>query len=244
MISVEIPLRVAGRLRHIWLAPRPSLRLAPGFTVYYNCASTTMHPGFFRQTKRKLEVDITGGREPVLAGMGQDARYKVRRAMREGAQWQIDNDMNGFLAFYNQFAAAKALPSMTESHLKAYWPHLVVTTMWVEGERASSHAWMISPGEKKASLLWAASCFRQCESSVDRNRMSRAHLLHYLEDMTTAAEAGCTAYDFGYFGQVSREMEAVNRFKSQFPCALVDVSTYTSIPFYVWTRLRRKAPLQ
>jgi hypothetical protein len=244
MISVEFPLRLGGRLRHVWLASKPDLRLAPAFAVYFNCGSTRTCPGFFRQTKRKLEVDISRGPDSVLARMGQDARYKVRRAMREGAQLQTETDMSGFLAFYNGFAAAKALPLMAESHLKAYWPHLVVSTMWIEGERASSHAWMVSSKQKKASLLWAASRFRQCETSVDRNRLSRVHLLHYLEDMTNAAKAGCTAYDFGYFGQVSREMEAVNRFKSQFPCTLSEVSTYTSIPYYVWTKLRRRTPSQ
>lgn len=189
--------------------------------------------------KRKLEVDVSAGSEAVLAAMGQDARYKLRRARREGAQTIRDTDMEGFLSFYNDFATAKNLPLMDGRHLEIYWQHLIVTTMWIDNEKASSHAWMISPEEKRASLIWAPSCFRQIKGSSWRNRLSRAHLLHYLDDMTTAAEAGCTTYDFGYFGQLSEEMEAVNRFKSQFPCTVVNVSTYTSLPLYVWTKLRR-----
>lgn len=241
MITIEFPPKAGCRVRHIWLAPRPLLRSAAGFSVYYNCASTRAWPGFVREMKRKLEVDISAGGEAVVAAMGQDARYKLRRAQREGGQTIRDADMEGFLGFYNEFATAKNLPQMDGSHLGVYWQHLIVTTMWIDNERASSHAWVISPEEKKASLLWASSCFRQISGSQERNRLSRAHLLHYLDDMTTAAEAGCTTYDFGYFGQLSEEMEAVNRFKSQFPCTSVEVSTYTSLPLYVWTKLRRHA---
>jgi hypothetical protein len=241
MITVQFSPKAGLAVRHVWLASEPLLRMATGFTVFYNCACTHPRSGFQRDMKRKLEVDVTGGGEAVLARMGQDARYKVRRAQREGGLITRETDMKAFLEFYNGFALSKSLPTMETGHLGTYWPHLEVTTMCADGERISSHAWVISKEERKASLLWAASSFRQVESSQKRNRLSRAHLLHYLNDMQTAADAGCTTYDFGYFGQVSEEMDAVNRFKSQFPCALVDVSTYTSLPLYLWTRLRRRA---
>jgi hypothetical protein len=239
MITIEFPQKAGCRVRHIWLAPKPLLSSAAGFCVYYNCASTRSWPGFVRERKRKMAVDISAGGEAVVAAMGQDARYKLRRAQREGGKAVKDTDMAGFLGFYNDFAAAKKLPLMDGRHLEVYWPHMVVTTMWIDNERASSHAWVISSEEKKASLMWAPSCFRQISGSQERNRLSRAHLLHYLDDMMIAAEAGCTTYDFGYFGQLSEEMEAVNRFKSQFPCTHVDVSTYTSLPLHVWKLLRR-----
>jgi hypothetical protein len=192
-----------------------------------------------RVGKKKLVVDLSEGIESVYSGLGIDARYKIRRAEREGVTCSIDNDINSFAQFYDAFAISTDLPRIDAKHLKAYWPNIIVTNAWSEGELVSSHAWMVSTLSHRASLLWAASKFREITTSQERNKLARANLLHYLEDMKIAANAGCFEYDFGYFGTLSPRMEAVNRFKSQFPCVPRQISTYYSWPLGLLMAVRR-----
>ncbi len=239
MVTINFKLRLHLSLRHVWLAERPDPRCAFGLAAFYNCESLSKWPGFMRVGKRKLVVDLSQGIESVSAGLGTDARYKIRRAEREGVTCSIDNDINSFAKFYDAFATSTNLPRIDAKHLEAYWPYLIVTNACSEGELVSSHAWMISTLSRRASLLWAASKFREISTSQERNKLARANLLHYLEDMKLAETAGCFEYDFGYFGTLSPRMEAVNRFKCQFPCIPREISTYYSWPLGLLMAIRR-----
>jgi hypothetical protein len=239
MVTINFKLRLNLSLRHVWLAERPDPRHAFGLAAFYNCESLAKWPGFMRVGKRKLVVDLSQGIESVFGSLGTDARYKIRRAEREGVTCSINNNINSFAQFYDTFATSTNLPRIAPNHLNAYWPNLIVTNAWSDSELVSSHAWMISTLSRRASLLWAASKYHEISTSQERNKLARANLLHYLEDMKLAETVGCLEYDFGYFGTLSPRMEAVNRFKSQFPCVPRQISTYYSWPLGLLMAVRR-----
>jgi len=239
MVTVNFKLRLRLNLRHIWLAERPDPRSAFGLAAFYNCECQASRPGFLRVAKRKLVVDLSNGIDSVFADLGTDTRYKIRRAEREGVSLKIETDQSSFARFYDSFAISTNLPRIDAKHLETYWPNLTVTSAWSDGELVSSHAWMISSETRRASLLWAASKFREISNSQERNKLARANLYHYFEDMKHAQATGCMEYDFGYFGALSPRMEAVNRFKSQFPCKPREISTYYSWPLGILMAMRR-----
>lgn len=245
MITQTIPMRLGLRLKDVWLADSPKGVNPLELAVLYNCRSTQRHSGFIGIPKKALFIDLRDGAEKILETMNQDTRYKIRRAEREGVVFSVETDLGAFADLYDEFARSKEnFSPISRKRLEFYWPNLTVTKTTHHGTPLGMHAYFVDPQTRRTSLLWAASLFRHADTSLERNMRARFNLSHFWSDINFALKQGCLDYDFGYFGDVSKGMESVNRFKLQFPCQLKPVTTYYSSTFWLWKKiLDRHTPL-
>jgi hypothetical protein len=245
MIIIKMPLRFGLRVKNIWLADRPTPGSALGFSVYNDCLETKRCAGFVRVPKQALFIDLRNGTEAVHKAMDSDLRYNIRRAEREGGTVELEHDATAFADMYDAFAKSKEdFPPMHRGRLGLYWSHMVVTKAIREGVTLGMHGYFINKQTRRATLLWAATLFREATTSRERNVLARFNLWHFWKDIELAAGHGCDDYDFGYFGDTTQGLESVNKFKMQFPCQLKSVSSYYSLPWFLWKRiLDRNDPL-
>ena len=240
-----MPLRFGLHVKNIWLADRPTPGSALGFSVYNDCLETSRCAGFVRVPKQAFFLDLRRGTEPVLESMNSDTRYKIRRAEREGVVTEIEHDATAFADMYDAFARSKGdFPPMHRGRLGLYWPDMVATKAIHEGTTLGMHGYFIDKQTRRATLLWAATLFREATTSQERNALARFNLCHFWKDIEMVAQLQCDDFDFGYFGDTTQGLESVNKFKLQFPCQLKEVSSYYSLPWFLWKRiLDRSDPL-
>jgi hypothetical protein len=245
MIAIKMPLRSGLHLKNIWLADKPVMSTALGFSVYFDCLSTRPLPGFVRVPKKALFIDLRQGTEAVFTAMNSDLRNRIRRSERAGLEFDFEASPDAFADIYDAFARSKEdFPPMHRGKLRLYWPHLMATRAVYHGETMGMHVHFVDPETRRATLVWASTLFREVSTSQKRNERARFNLHHFWHDIQLTAARGCHDYDFGYFGDTTKGLANVNKFKSQFPCVERDVSTYYSLPWWLWKRLLdRNTPL-
>ncbi len=238
MIVVKMPLRFGLHVKNIWLADRPTTGSALGFSVYNDCLATRPCAGFVRVPKQAFFLDLRHGTAPLMETMNSDTRYKIRRAAKEGLVTEPEQSADAFAEMYDAFARSKEnFPPMHRGRLGLYWPDMVVTKAVHEGVTLGMHGYFIDRQTKRGTLLWAATLFREATTSQERNTLARFNLCHFWKDIEMVAEHGCDDFDFGYFGDTTQGLESVNKFKQQFPVQLKEVSSYYSLPWFLWKRI-------
>jgi lipid II:glycine glycyltransferase (peptidoglycan interpeptide bridge formation enzyme) len=183
-----------------------------------------------------LELDLQPGAEAILAACDESARYKIRRAPREGVLSALETDSETFATFYNAFAETKELGALDPSHFSRYWPAMTVTKAVYDGANLAMHAYFVDHAASRATLLYSCSHFRNVEDSKQRNFLARASRFLYWDDMRRFEALGIRWFDFGYFGNAA-QIGQVNEFKKGYPCVEKPVSTYISLPLYFLRRL-------
>jgi hypothetical protein len=232
MVTVELAFRRTKlvKARHRWFAKEPIGGDRLRFAFYYHCASTEERAGFVRERKFTKLLDLTPMEEEIIGAFSKTSRYEVRRARKEQMEFGTVDEMETFLDFYNQFAAAKSLPEMDPMILGAYWPHMRVTSMGREGEVFVMHAYVVDRDVSRVNLVHSASGFRGMNDKDLRRLYGRGNRLLHVEDMLWFKREGYRIYDFGgYANQTTdKSLAAVNEFKDSFGGEMVEESNYTT----------------
>ena len=169
-----------------------------------------------------LVNDITLDEDGIMAGFGDNNRYKIRRAENKDgidAAFVTDptRDLDEFCDFYDTFARQKSVGSTYRRGLAAaaQAQQLVLTSASRNGERLVWHAYVIQG--KRAALLHSASHFRGKDND-HRALCGRANRWLHWRDMLGFRQIGIEQYDWGglFEDESVPEQANINKFKREF----------------------------
>jgi len=241
MIDFEISLKRTRvlKLRHKWFHGRPTGGDRFKLVLYLHCKDVASVPGFYRQPKFTLLVDLKQPADAILGQFVKNTRYEVNRVMKEGARFELEKERNAFRSFYNEFAASKNLGALEDAVLDAYWPRMVVTKTMLGDEAVAMHSYLFDEQCQRAVLLQTASLFRNMTDGQQRSLVGRANRWLHYQDMLWFKERGAASYDFGGYAQntTDPELEKINQFKSGFGGSVIEESHYLSNALFWMRRL-------
>jgi hypothetical protein len=151
-----------------------------------------------------LHIDLRRTPDEIMAGLGKNNRYKIRRAKdRDGLTVEAhdhpdDGEIRDFTAYYDVFARQKGLASCNPvklSALRAQGALALTAARGESGEPLARHAYVVTP--TRARLLYSASHYRDISDSKDRNQVGRANRLLHWRDILHFKERGLALYDLG-----------------------------------------------
>jgi len=233
MIDIAIPLkRIPGfKVYHRWLYDHPATSDAGRLAVYYQCQSVRPVFGFHREAKFTIITDLKPAAESILAQFEKNTQYEVRRAMKDGVQFEVVVERSEFHNFFGEFALSKNLPAMEGRQLAAYWPNLIVTGALLDVKWAAMHSYLYDGHKKRAVLLHSASLFRNEGESQKRSMIGRANRLLHYQDMLRLKERGAELYDFGGYAKDTQDpdLAGINDFKAGFGGVIIEESNYISV---------------
>lgn len=169
-----------------------------------------------------LVIDISQDEDSILAGIGPQTRYQIRRcATKDGVSGEFmtrpHDRLDEFANFYDGFARQKGLGPAHRAGLTAAAAanQLVLSAAWRDGEALVWHAYIIFGST--AGLLHTGSQFRGGTTEQTRLIGRANRWLHY-EDMLRFKEMGLTKYNWGGLFEDTRtpERAGINRFKEDF----------------------------
>ncbi len=172
---------------------------------------------------RTLWIDLTADPDAILAGMNADTRHKIRRAGKDGAEYEFQarpgaNWTWEFFEFYDRFAAVKGLPPANRTRLAAMREQGVLDLSRMVGDEGEVLVWHAHVrGAERVRLLHSASPFRELDKDA-ATRVGRANRLHHWADMQRFRSEGLPVYDFGgwYAGSEDQAKLRINDFKRGF----------------------------
>jgi hypothetical protein len=224
------------RVNEVFFSPNPARFESPSLIRFFVQAAAPA------DGLHKCQTSILDLRKPLsdlFSRISSGARYKIRRAEREGVvpllnEAPSEADVRFFKEFFDQFAIQKSLPMSNLKKLLALQSlgALVLTQARSKSDQdLVMHAYVADHESRRIRLLYSASHFRDIEDSEQRNFIGRANrLLHWFEVQRTK-ELGYERYDLGGMPLTRGDpaKDAIARFKSEFGgVPLVEYSGYLS----------------
>jgi hypothetical protein len=221
-----------------WFAERPSAADARGLVHYIQSPYQGRIAGFKREPFSTLIVPLDADEEMLFAACGRNTRYKVQRAIREGAIASNEADWQRFVAFYNVFAERRGLAAL--DNCSALKQIAIVRKATQGGVELVMHSYLIDHDIGRARLLHSASLLHCLAERASRAAVGRANRFLHYDDVLYFKRLGLRTYDFGGYAldALAGDLVGVNRFKEGFGGRLLEEANYTSIPLWLLRRLR------
>jgi len=184
--------------------------------------------GFVKKEYYTVVSDLNCDDNEIFSKLKKSTRYKINRGKREGIVFQVEEDVDKFFEYYNDFALSKNLEELNYSTLIKYKEHMVITKAVHENKILVMHVHIYNANI--AMLLFSASHFRNTLDSKEKNIIGYANLLLHYEEMLFFKGKGCEVYDFGGYAYETddKSLIGINNFKDLFNPILTKRFIYTS----------------
>jgi hypothetical protein len=222
MISIKI-----GKFRkEIWFQKRPFLTDILSLNLFQQCSSTKKLFGFKQEDYFTKIIDLNQSEEAIFSSFSKTAKNQINRSVRENLQFEIENDNDFFIDFYNKFAKTKGLPLITNKIYFQKQDHFIITKVTFEGETLVVHSYLLDKKRKLARIHMGGSHYRERE---DKHLIGRANRFLLFQDMLYLKKEGFTVFDLGGYGvnTENEEILRINEFKDQFGGVIEQQSNYT-----------------
>lgn len=221
-----------SRITEKWFSKDVSMFDAFRLVIYRQSQNLDNVFGFKREDFYTKIIELRQDLDQIFESIGKNTKYKINRASREGVHFTIEEDLNVFLDFYNEFSRSKSLSTLSKKVLRKYNNNLVVTKATKsksESENLVMHSYIVDFESKRVRLLHSASLFRTDDKKI-RNLVGMANRFLHFEDMKYFKEHNFKVYDFGgyAYNTVDEQLKNINDFKDSFGATLLHESNYTS----------------
>ena len=76
--------------------------------------------GFVKQDNYTKFIELTKSSDEILDQFNKTTKYQIRRAIRQGAEFEIESDTNVFINFYNGIAESNNLSLVKSKDLASF----------------------------------------------------------------------------------------------------------------------------
>jgi len=184
---------------------------------YFNYLGGREHIPWYYSKKVGVSCvsDLTLGIDKVMAGMKSNTRNEIRRAIKEGCTFDIDDDVDAFVPYYNDFCRSKGLNDYTSKARIQKYKDILSTRVEHNGIVLARHINILDKIGKNAFLMF--SCSPRLEENVDRRLIGWANKFLHYKDLEWLANAGFEKYDWsGICLDENDERYSIGQFKLSF----------------------------
>ena len=225
----------------VWFAKSLNCINALGLYEYFYCQETDNCWGFVKQDNYTKLIELTKSSDEILNQFNKTTQYQIRRAIRQGAGFEIESDTNVFINFYNGFAESNNLSLVKSKNLTSLKNNLFISKARYGDNCLVMHANIIDPEIKRVQMLMSASHFRMYSDNEERAFLGRVNRFLHFMDMMYAKEMNMLVYDFGGYALNTKNevLQNINKFKDGFRGRLQKECNYISYPLWLLLKLKR-----
>jgi hypothetical protein len=209
------------------------------FVEYIQCKSKLNFTGFKRWSFFTKIIDLSQGEDKIFSNFQKNTRYEINRAKKEGIIFNIEDNLEQFVKFYNLFAASKKIEPTSIEALGTYENYLIITKAIQDNRILVMHALLIDEEEKRARGLMSASLCPYDDNHDQRSLIGRANRFLWFADMLFFKERNFKILDAGGYDSLTE----VNKFKDSFGGILLEESIYISYPLRIYRFLLNKVSI-
>lgn len=166
-------------------------------------------------------TDLTQSVESLLTTMKSNTRNEIRRAEKEGCEFQVVENFAELIPFYNEFCKSKGFPDyVSESRLRKF-QKVLVTKAVCNGVTLAMHVTQLDP-QGDVSLLILSGSMRLGEN-VDRKLIGWGNRFLHFKDLEYLKAHGYKVYDWsGICMDPDDPRYSIGQFKLSFGGEIVD----------------------
>ena len=170
-------------------------------------------------TGRSVRIDLRKELDLIWNGFSKQTKNYIRQAEKKEIPVYFDNDLPGFVTYFNRFAGFKNIPSISISDFSAFHTDFLIAKTQIGSETVAMHLYLLHRETRQVQLFRSASG-RYFLQDLDKNEIGAANKLMHFKAIQHFKNLGFSHYDFGGFSKPSdadfKKFKGVNQFKKNF----------------------------
>ena len=202
------------------------------FVVYYQYLSKKGPTLFLRRPFAAAQIDLGREAEAIQADMQKNVRYKIRRADKDGLQWEVGVNPQDFVSFHEAFAHKKGIEAVDLSRIKSFGSAIILSRVTLDGKVLIQHAHLVDEGESRARMLYSSSARFDI---ADAALVGRANCWCHWKEMMYFRDLGLRIYDLGGIAMNTKDpaLGGINEFKLGFGGQVVREDHWLSPLYFI-----------
>lgn len=198
-------------------------------------------PFYYKVTNGETAItDLSQPLDVILASMKSNTRNEIRRAEREGCYFDVGDDYDSFIPYYNSFCESKGLVDKVDMARMTKYNgdnHLIITKV-IHGDHVlAMHATVVNKKEKIAFLVLSGS--QRLDSGVDKKIIGWGNRFLHYKDFEYLQSLGIKEYDWsGTCSDPNDERYNISQFKLSFGGRQVPSVVLESPLFVLLSKIR------
>jgi len=186
-----------------------------------------------------VELDLREDYESIAHRFNKRVRQQVRQAENEGNMIVLENRLDAFVNFYNDFARKRNTYLVNRQQLENIGSNLKIAFAISNGDILAAHTYLIDKESGIVRLHHSAT--RRLDEDVDKNRAGRANKHLTVHCIKHFKQEGFEIFDFGGYAKDTRDpgMKGINDFKLQFGGQVVPSIGYITWGYYLVKKITR-----
>lgn len=243
MLIVKTPTKRGINLEISWFCEDKELiRKKRLFSIHKQTTISETIPGLQRVHFPTKHIDLDQDPAIILKSFDKNTVYEVKRAERESVTFRLLDNIPEFVHFFNDFARAKKIRTITEKEMQAYGRHVIMTACCLGDDHLAMHSYIVDRESGKARLQYSASSYLGVENNERRAIIGRANRYLHFKDIEYFSNQGFKIYDLGGYALDTKDkaMMGVNSFKDSFGGSLVK-NEYDYYPIWLYWLIKLKS---
>ena len=222
-----------------WFSYPFNLKNIFSFNVSYHLKNTAKWIPAVKVYSHTLEVDLQKDINLIFANFSKQIRQQVKVSEKEGTTCHFKNDVESFVAFFNEFAVKKNTYQTSESRIKDIGENLKLSFAINNGVILAAHSYLIDKEIGIVRNLHSAT--KRLDENYDRNLIGRANKFLTVTDIIYFKEQGFKIFDFGGFAKdtENESLKGINNYKLQFGGELVRCTNYYSFNYWILKKISK-----
>ena len=225
----------------IWFAQELNKSDKFNLSFYKQSSLTKNIFGFIGTPFYTFLIDLKEDIDLFFTRIKKNTKYEINRTSRDGVKFEIHEDIDIFIEYYNKFATSKGLGQLKKEELIKLNQNFSITKAINEdNDIYVMHSYICDKELKKVRLFHSASFYESDDKKI-RNLVGMANRFLHFEDMKYFKANGYKEYDFGGYAYNTQDkhLQNINDFKAAFDGVLVEQSDYYSYPLYIALKIKK-----
>lgn len=221
------------KVSEVWFNYKFSFLELIGLTTYQHIKTATGKINGIRQHSFTIENNLEMGVEEIFENFSKTVKVEINQVEKLGVKCVFQNDLNGFVSFYNKFAGSRKIDFVSEARLKELDKYLNLSFATFNGEVIAAHSY-IADEEMGIVRLMHSATVRLNENFQKQLSGKINKWLHY-KDMLHFKDKGFRIYDFGGYTEntTDKGLMGINNFKLSFGGKKVICNNYSSVGYFI-----------
>lgn len=152
-------------------------------------------PFFYKKIPgESITLDLTQDLNNLWKGMKSNTRNEIKRAEKEGCEFEYNFDYESFVPFYNEFCISKNLNSSVDVQTLAKYDKTIITQVKHDSIILAKHATVVNKEEGCALLLY--SCSMRLKDDVDRKLIGWGNRFLHWKEFEYFQSIGISRYEW------------------------------------------------
>lgn len=186
-----------------------------------------------------IELNLEQDLDVIYAKFSKQIRQQIKIAENEGTYCTFHNEVDEFVAFFNDFAAKKDTYKTSSQNILALGDAVKLSFAINDGKILAAHSYLVD--DEIGIVRHLHSATKRLDEQYDRNLIGRANKLLTVKDICYFKSMGYKTFDFGGYEKDTEDesMKGINNYKLLFGGEIVTCINYYSYNYWLLKKVSK-----